>query len=455
MKDRSFLDLAQRTDRNSVKNCGAVGATVARTVAMIETVEEQVLNLLAEIPGKWRILVPPVAMLIVAGCCLRWLPALDPAWSKMLLMAPYMGALIGMMLAVHFHRGRHLFLLLNLAIYYWCYRTFLAAGSAGVGQEALLHALTTLLPLNAFAFTVQKERGAVTEAAKFRLLALGGEGLIAYILFHYNFTQLAPLYHARLRPLAAFDVLAISDFASTLFLLAAGGIATLAIRRKNSMETWTLGYLVALFVACNGSPASEATSIFSFAATLMIIAALLQESYNLAFRDDLTGIPSRRALNEAMYGLGGDYAIAMVDVDYFKKFNDTYGHSVGDQVLKLVAKKLSGVGGNGKAYRYGGEEFAIIFTGRTLAEVAPHLEALRQEIAGYAMILRSKDRPEDDRKGRKQITGTRTGPSTSVTVSIGVAEHGPGLPTPEEVIMAADKALYRAKQLGRNQVSRQ
>ena len=446
--------LAQRIARNNIKNCGTAWGKITQVLSIFRTSEEQAVDLLTDIPGTSRILAPPAAILIAAWICLYWLPALDPAWSKILLMSPYMGAVTGMLLAVHFHRGRPLFLLLNLGIFYWCYRTFLSAGIPGLEQEKLYHAISSLLPINIFVFALLKERGVFTEAGKFRVIGLAGEAFFAYFLFHYNYPELAPLFKARLRTLESVNFLTISHFACTLFLLAAIGIAALAIQRKSSIEICILGYLVAVFIACNGILTSQVTTIFSFAACLMIIVAVLQESYNMAFRDELTGIPSRRALNEAMYGLGREFAIAMVDVDHFKKFNDTYGHDVGDQVLKLVAKKLSGVCGNGKAYRYGGEEFAILFGGRSVAEVAPHLEKLRQEIADYSMILRGDDRPKDDRKGKKRITGSRSGPATKVTVSIGVAEYGPDLPTPEEVIIAADKALYKAKQMGRNQVCR-
>jgi diguanylate cyclase (GGDEF)-like protein len=72
--------------------------------------------------------------------------------------------------------------------------------------------------------------------------------------------------------------------------------------------------------------------------------------------DELTGLQGRRSLNETLYNLGRKYAIAMIDVDHFKKFNDTYGHKTGDQVLKMIAYKLERISGGAKTFRYGGEE---------------------------------------------------------------------------------------------------
>src|SRR4029077_7824091 len=84
--------------------------------------------------------------------------------------------------------------------------------------------------------------------------------------------------------------------------------------------------------------------------------------YCCAFVDALTGLPNRRALDEALARLSGDYALAMVDVDHFKQFNDTHGHDAGDRVLRSVAQQLRATRG-GQAFRYGGEEFCLLFTG--------------------------------------------------------------------------------------------
>jgi diguanylate cyclase (GGDEF)-like protein len=148
--------------------------------------------------------------------------------------------------------------------------------------------------------------------------------------------------------------------------------------------------------------------------------SIIETSFHLAYWDQLTELPTRRALDEALQQLGFEYAVAMVDVDNFKKFNDTYGHEVGDQVLRMVGSKLGRLSGVGRPFRYGGEEFAILF---------PSPKKARNEQA-----------PSEPRR------------HLSVTVSIGVAERNHRCSTPEQVVQAADKALYRAKMLGRNLV---
>ena len=167
--------------------------------------------------------------------------------------------------------------------------------------------------------------------------------------------------------------------------------------------------------------------------------------------------PGRRALEERLSGLGPVYTVAMVDVDHFKKFNDTHGHDVGDQVLKLVASRLAEIDGGGKAFRYGGEEFAVVFGEQPLARALPHLEAMRDSIERYRMAVRGLDRPKDPETGlRMRIPGTpsQADRTLSVTISIGVAERDGMLTAPGQVIRAAAAALYRAKRGGRNRVCR-
>src|SRR5581483_11434576 len=138
------------------------------------------------------------------------------------------------------------------------------------------------------------------------------------------------------------------------------------------------------------------------AAALVLTVALVENSYALAYHDELTGIPGRRAFNEAVGELAEPYAIAMVDVDHFKKFNDTYGHDIGDQVLRMVAGRLARVTGGGRAYRCGGEEFAVVFPGKAVEEALPHLETLRQAIEQTEFMVRGPDRSRRRRPERRQ-----------------------------------------------------
>jgi GGDEF domain-containing protein len=194
------------------------------------------------------------------------------------------------------------------------------------------------------------------------------------------------------------------------------------------------------------------STMFSLAGILLLI-YVFSASYELAFTDRLTEIPGRLALESDLKHLGRSYTIAMLDIDHFKSFNDTYGHDTGDEVLRLVASKMRSVGGRARIYRYGGEEFTILFKGKTAEEAHEHVESLRMSIESYEMVLRNQDaRPKSDQEGtkkRKSIAGDQS--SVSVTISIGVADSSSGTKV-SHVMKAADNALYDAKKKGRNRV---
>lgn len=168
----------------------------------------------------------------------------------------------------------------------------------------------------------------------------------------------------------------------------------------------------------------------------------LDEVKREAMTDSLTGIANRKlfdiVLREAAMQImetGEPLCLAMIDIDFFKKFNDTYGHQLGDQVLKLVARSLvESVKGQDTAARYGGEEFAVVFPKTEIAQALSAAENIRLNVAS------------------KQVTNKRTGQSLGqITLSIGVAEYQLGEPL-GAFIQRADEALYLAKRTGRNRV---
>jgi diguanylate cyclase (GGDEF)-like protein len=175
----------------------------------------------------------------------------------------------------------------------------------------------------------------------------------------------------------------------------------------------------------------------------------VETSHAIAYGDELTGLPSRRALTETLDGLDGVFTIAMVDIDHFKTFNDTYGHDAGDQLLRMIGARLAQVGGGGRPFRYGGEEFAVIFSDTPLDDALPHLERLRHTIESTGFGLRGSDRTGRPNDAPRAARPARR---VSVSVSIGAAEAGRRAERAHEVLDAADAALYRAKRGGRNRV---
>ncbi len=255
-----------------------------------------------------------------------------------------------------------------------------------------------------------------------------------------------------------------------LWVFAAAGI-TLLVRfllLRKPVESALLWSLLAFFLAVHFGGQGRIALAYSATAALILAVSIVETSYLLAYHDELTTLPSRRALNEALLNLQAPYSIAMVDIDHFKQFNDQHGHDTGDQVLRLVAAKLARVTGGGQAYRCGGEEFTILFAGKTADEVVGHLERLRRTIEAARFSPRGVDRRQTPRGPDRRIVRPRgrtraghavrrlaqvEGPGAlSVTVSIGVAAATEENPDPNRIMDAADKALYRAKGNGRNRV---
>lgn len=194
------------------------------------------------------------------------------------------------------------------------------------------------------------------------------------------------------------------------------------------------------------------STLFSIGGIFLLF-YIASSSYQLAFNDGLTGIPGRHALEMDLKQLSRRYSIAMLDIDHFKSFNDTYGHDTGDDVLKLVASRMTRVKGNAKVYRYGGEEFTVLYNRKYAKQTHEYLELLREDIANYEMKLRDTDnRPNDDKVGSKQRKSKKNKSDVvKVTISIGVADSTCAK-KPVDVIKAADDALYKAKKKGRNRV---
>ncbi|MGO9864988.1 MAG: diguanylate cyclase [Terriglobales bacterium] len=439
----------------------------------------------------------------------------------------------GLFLAWRFHSSRVLFSLLSLLLAHRAVN-FFAAGQFSTGPGRTAIALAALLvPLNFIAFASMRERGLILAgvAPRFGLLFL--ESVVFAIACRPENSSSNPLL---------LGAVAMPLWVLVTSLAAAAIFARRFFQTRKPIEPGFAWSVAAVYVWLQFAPAGKAAGAYVATAALILAASLIETSYLLAYHDELTGIRGRRAFNESLLSLDQQYAIAIVDIDHFKKFNDAYGHDVGDQVLCMVAKRLAMVGGDGQAFRCGGEEFAIVFRNTSARDAFERLDALRQIIEKSTFQVRGAERRDERRdetrigriaqidsdrralesdrrrsareslrtsarrktaaagaarlrnnmridfvaKGRglsRAVTRPRSAavsaanseseqgslfprPSgephdrlsdhlfdrLSVTVSIGVAEPSTRYRQPEQVIQAADQALYRAKNKGRNRV---
>jgi diguanylate cyclase (GGDEF)-like protein len=399
-----------------------------------------------------------IALLVYSG----WLTLALPALSFLY----YCALAGGILLAWRFHSSRTFFALVVLFL------AEQAIALAGPGPHAIrtaLQAVAVLVPLNFVLIALMQERGFIVSSMAPVGMFLFVQTVIVAVLLRA--AEESPVGSPRVHHAAS--AISLPGYAAVIF--AAAGIVLLLrwlFTRKpvDSALVWSLS---AYFLSLRFTGSVRLSTVYSATAACILAISIIENSYLLAYHDELTTLPSRRAFNDALLRLQEPYSIAMVDIDHFKRFNDTYGHDTGDQVLRLVASSLSRVTGGGQAYRCGGEEFAVLFPGKRTAEVVDHLEQLRANIEASEFHRRSGDRRQTPRgPDRRNLTRGNQGSRArsrkgdairhlaeakaatplSVTVSMGVASSTKGTTNPDSVVQAADKALYRAKANGRNRV---
>jgi GGDEF domain-containing protein len=398
--------------------------------------------------------------------------------SAALIAYAFYGVLIaGLLLSWRFHSSRIFFALLFVFLAQQAIGYFsqgrIAAGGAG---STALAAIGILLPLNFALLSFEQEKGFTFSSVAPAGLLLFVESVVVAVLCRpepAGTAQRAGHLHPAIAPAAL-------PFA-TLLAFSAAAIVLLArfMLFRKPVESGLFWTLAACMLSLRFGGIGRIPETYFAAAAFILAGAIVETSYLLAYHDELTTLPSRRAFHDALLRLEAPYSIAMVDIDHFKRCNDTYGHDTGDQVLRMIASRLARVSGGGQAYRCGGEEFAILFSGKTTNEVLEHLEKLRSDIEASRLRLRGPDRRQEargpDRRNQRARGRGQTGhairqlarvvptasslPSSSsfrdelsVTASMGVATSSGEKPSAEEVIASADKALYRAKAGGRNRI---
>lgn len=396
----------------------------------------------------------PSLLLLLAGLAAAYVKDLSVFFTSLFNVLPTLVLLLGGAYCAVYRRQRELFLMLTVYIAYFLLDTqtdyYRDNGKVREDAAVVFHLVCLLLPLLFGLFAAWQERTHLFQDMVARFAVLLAFGSVALGL-EQSYPQALLMWLSEIRwPALHGAWMSLIQLSYPVFISSFLLLAWQYWRHPRPLHAAQLVGLLGVFWMLPKTFILPFTlNIMCSQVMLMIAAAVAHEAYQMAFRDELTGLPGRRALNERMQRLGRNYVLAMSDVDHFKKFNDTHGHDVGDQVLRLVASKLSKISGGGRAYRYGGEEFALVFAGKTLEECMPHLEVIRESIASYSIQLRNQEnRPQDDLQGRQRRSGAGAS-AVSVTVSIGVAERLEQR-TPEEVLKSADQALYSAKGAGRN-----
>ena len=395
----------------------------------------------------YRLTMPGGLLLLISAVLVHTGP-LATAESPFVRFYAYFVFGIGLVLSAFFRRSRLFFALLVIVLaertLAWFAPNYL---SVKVGSE-MFEAIALLIPVNLLALSFLRDRGIVSPAGKRRIAAIAFQIVAVAALCIPGEAHAAALLNPALVSPDLLHWNSIPQPALLMFGLAAGAMIVSLVRRYNPAESSLFWTLVASFLALQIGKGNHLASLYFATGGLILTIAVLETSYAMAYHDELTQLPSRRSMNEALLKLGDSYSIGMLDVDHFKKFNDTYGHEAGDQALRMVASRLSRIAGGGTAFRYGGEEFAVLFPGKSVGEAFTYLDTIRKMIEQSPFTVRGKDRRKQGKNG-KPAGGTRK-VDVNVTVSVGVAGRDEERSTPDQVMRDADKALYHAKSKGRN-----
>lgn len=405
----------------------------------------------------WSVAIP-LGLCAIALALQPWAESLPTPLKIISHYLPYVLLVATMVLCLSFNQTRVLFALLLTGMFLALLQEdlWLPPRLSDVSGPTMLALVSFLYPAGLAFLLISKERGLFTPVGMLRLVGVFILPLLVLVLSQPDMQLPMGWLESSFLPDSIGQISALPDLVLVVNALILAGLIAGLVIRPSVVVSGFLGLLLAGLLACHFYPSQASMQLLLMAGVLGVLISIVRNSFHMAYRDELTGLPARRALREQLLKLGRRYSIAMLDVDHFKKFNDRYGHDVGDQVLQMVAGHIAATGGGSKSFRYGGEEFTLVFPGKEADAVLAYLERLRQEIAGTSFIVRGKGRPRQKpgRSGKPaKSRPVKEKKRVKITISIGVSDSASPENSPAEVIKAADKALYRAKKKGRNRVS--
>ena len=337
---------------------------------------------------------------------------------------------------------------ISLLIGYWLIQTYLQSPLSLAPASQIFYLLTLLTPTLIITYSLWPQNNCQQLQG---VLAIALAPLLMAVILLLNAVDDSLLLKTATETLTS-GLLGghLSGISWMLYGLAAALCLVFCLSRQRSFDSSLLGCTLMTVITYHWIQLTSISACLFAGMGLLLTINITISLLQIGYRDDLTQIGNRRALQQAAKTLRGPYSIAMVDADYFKKINDRFGHDLGDQALRAIASLLKQTADGSRAYRYGGEEFCLLFKGKTKQEVIEILEASRQAIANYDMVIRNKQqRPKKPEQGEKRRGASRRHSNVRLTVSIGVASNDTEMAF-DQVLKSADRALYKAKSQGRN-----
>ncbi|MCI0428327.1 MAG: GGDEF domain-containing protein [Nitrospiraceae bacterium] len=377
-----------------------------------------------------------------------------PMWLQQPIAAlPYIVLTFGLVFGWYFASSRMILSLLVLAL---ADRALVLFPSTDADQAALSQTIVAttafLVPLNLLAFSILKEDSLTTLRGVMRILFVLVQPFLLLWLCLPDQHDLASSFTREYIPSLYTEWTPIPQPAlfafATALLLQFIRFALL----RDPLEGGAIWALVAIFVGYHTSRYGWQPTNFFMTGGLILLVTLLQSFYQRTYRDELTGIPGRLAYEEAIGQLGKRFSVAIIGIDQLTQYANIHGKPVSEQILKLAAPRIQAACSDGQLFRTTGEEFTVLFPGKSATETLGTLDTVRKSVEAIGLFLRGRDRVWEKRRGTKEA-GSRDR-ALPITLSIGVAEKLNDSATLTLVIKGAYRGLYEAKGIGGNVVKR-
>lgn len=399
----------------------------------------------------WLFIVPGGLVLLLALGFLR--PQGLPAWVQGPVSAlPIVVLGFGIVFGWYLSSSR---LILSLLVLVCLDRGIVSFAPAAADPEArgpILFAIATFLaPVSLLTLSLVKEGGVSSWRSMVGLLLIVSQPFLALWLCLPDQAHLADPFRLALVPLRTSEWTPLPQPALLAFGSALVLLTVKSLLYQDPLDSGAAWGLLTTFLAVHGIRYGWNPTNFMSAAGFILFLALVQASHQRTYRDELTGALGRLAFDEMALRLGEKYVVAIVGVDQLKQYQNQYGRTVTEQVLRLVVPKIVTAAGTGKVYRLAGDELTLLFAARTATDTLATFERIRKTVEQIPLRLRNQTRVWE---------GSRT-PGTGIndiqlplSVSIGVAEATPPGPLLTAVTKTAYRALYEAKGEGGNIVRR-